>query len=196
MTVALNHFGDFVDPSCPINWQHPLNRGLVGEWSVAPGASTRGLTWRDFVRGGRKPNDLTPTGVATWCGPGGRRGGFGSMKLTGASSSYFTGTCPLGTGNIPHTVAAWVNVPSTTGGFGYDIATYGQNGQMILPTIQSNNLNFSHWADDLTTSFTFTNVWKFVAFTYVAGDKRIFIDGIQATSSSSLKSMPLVKAAA
>lgn len=60
--------GSFVDPQCPVAWEHPLNRGLVAWWGGVPNSGwIRGSMVRDLVRGGKKPNDTT-LGGATWKG--------------------------------------------------------------------------------------------------------------------------------
>lgn len=72
-----------VDPSCPVNWQHPLNRGRAAWWLILPNPGWRGgLTLRDIVRGGKKPNDGTLTNGPKWEGAG-RPGGYGSLAFDG-----------------------------------------------------------------------------------------------------------------
>src|SRR6185437_5647427 len=47
-----------LDARCPIEWSHPLNRGLEANWAVPPLSGWRGaLVLRDLVRGGKAPND-------------------------------------------------------------------------------------------------------------------------------------------
>lgn len=70
-----------LDAACPINWQHPLNRGLVGWWMAPPGWSggsrLHELTGRDNgVLTGLSPvTDWigTPYGPALKFGAGGSR---------------------------------------------------------------------------------------------------------------------------
>ncbi len=58
-----------LDVRCPIDWQHPLNRGLVSEWAVPPLSGWRGgNTLRDLVRGAKPANDGTLNGGVTWQG--------------------------------------------------------------------------------------------------------------------------------
>ncbi len=78
----------FLDPQCPINWAHPLNRGLVSEWAVIPNSGwCGGLTFRDLVRGGKNPNDGTLTNGPTWSGQS-PAGGYGSLSFTAANTAY------------------------------------------------------------------------------------------------------------
>lgn len=52
-----------VDTRCPINWDHPLNVGLVGCWSgLLNSGWSGGTVLRDLVRGRKNPNDGTLTG--------------------------------------------------------------------------------------------------------------------------------------
>lgn len=77
--------GAFVDPACPLDGAHPLNRGIVDEWSILPNSGwSRGNTLRSIVRGLHKPNDGTLTNGPTWQGALGRPGGYGSLKFDGS----------------------------------------------------------------------------------------------------------------
>lgn len=64
-----------------LNRKHPLNRGLVGEWSVIPGLAG-GKFLYDIV--GR--NHGTLINGPTWSS--GRPGGFGSLNLASASNQH------------------------------------------------------------------------------------------------------------
>ena len=56
-----------IDPACPLNWDHPLVAGLVGEWAVVPNSGWRGgLTLCDLVRGALTPHDCTLTNTQVW----------------------------------------------------------------------------------------------------------------------------------
>lgn len=96
-----------LDHACPVEWSHPLNRGLVGEWAVPPLSGWRGAnTLRDLVRGGKFPHDGTLTNGPTWAGPRGRPGGYGSLALDG-TNDYVAATFPRVP--LPVTFAGWVN---------------------------------------------------------------------------------------
>lgn len=102
-----------LDCKSPIEWGHPLNRGLVAEWAVTPLSGWRGgLTLRDLVRGGRNPHDGTLTSM-TWQGAEGRPGGYGSL-LGNGSSGYVSvpGLAGNHIGTSGFGVAAWVNLSS------------------------------------------------------------------------------------
>ena len=104
-----------INPSCPINWDHELMRGLVGRWKVLPGAGNRGGVFRDLVRGGKKPNNATLSGVGIFSGPNGRKGGSGTLNFSSASSQYANIPKAIVTGT-PLTLAGWFNTRDVSTG--------------------------------------------------------------------------------
>src|SRR5262245_49045669 len=72
----------WVDPAQPIDWRHPLTRGLVS-WRLAlPNAVGYQTTnWRDLT----KRIDGAFTGTPTWDGAEGRPGGYGCLRTTSAN---------------------------------------------------------------------------------------------------------------
>jgi hypothetical protein len=100
-----------VDVTNPINWQSPLNKGLVSWWLNLPNAGWRGgKKLYDLVRGGRKPNDATILGNTSWV-RGGRPGGYGALNFN-RSTSLDCVDCGnptiLQTGDIDFSVSGWV----------------------------------------------------------------------------------------
>lgn len=67
----------------PVNWAHPLNRGLVSWWLNLPGRRDAAYTWRDLC----KRNHGTLTNGPTWQGARGRPGGWGSLDFDGADDA-------------------------------------------------------------------------------------------------------------
>lgn len=65
----------------PVNWAHPLNRGLVSWWLALPGGWGRGPTWFDLC----KKNNGTLTNGPVWNSPFGRPGGSGALNLDGSN---------------------------------------------------------------------------------------------------------------
>lgn len=123
--------GAWLDPDCPLDWSHPLNRGLVGEWSVIPNDGWRGgVTFRDLVRGGKCPHDGTLTNRPTWQGPRGTPGGYGSLGFVSASSQQVTAPVPsaLLSGGFTLTLAIVGTLAAGTGsGLGTSGTTYAAN---------------------------------------------------------------------
>jgi len=114
-----------VDPACPINWDHPLNYGLVAEWAIIPNSGWRGgLTLRDLVKGGKNSHDGTLTNMALssstsgWNGPKSRSGGYGSLAFDG-SNDYVNVADAAVQKPTAITLAAWINVISYATASGY-----------------------------------------------------------------------------
>ena len=90
MATRFRSYG-LLDCRSPVEWSHPLNRGLVGEWAVTSLSGWRGASVaRNLVRGGKIPYDGTfnSTGV-TWQGLT-SPGGYGSLKFGGGASDNIT----------------------------------------------------------------------------------------------------------
>jgi len=85
-----------------VNWDAPLNRGLVGSWLALPGGG-RGNTFFDLCR----RNHGTLTNGPSWSGHN-RPGGWGALSLDGSDDYVRVGNvAPLSiTGAL--TIALWV----------------------------------------------------------------------------------------
>lgn len=109
--------GPTLDPACPIEWGHPLNRGLLSDWTPGPLPGwSGGLTIRDLVRGGRTPHDVTLTNGPTWAG--GPTPGSKSVLYDGSNDYGGLGTAlaPFVTG--PFAIEMWLKPvawPTSTG---------------------------------------------------------------------------------
>jgi hypothetical protein len=105
----------YVNPSKPINWSNPLNRGLVSDWTILPNPSSRGgPTLRDIVRGGHLINNGTLVASQTWVGPSGRQGSYGAISNTTGRISV---SPPNWIGTGPFTIVCWLkrNTAGTRG---------------------------------------------------------------------------------
>jgi hypothetical protein len=105
-----------VDNMCPVNWQHPLNRGRLGWWKVVPNPGWRGgVRFRDLCR----KNDGVVNGALTWQG-GTRPGGYGNLASFAVGTTTTTyvdcGASSLlnPTGGI--TVAGWLYITTLATG--------------------------------------------------------------------------------
>lgn len=80
--MSLTLSKDLIDWSNPINWGHPLNRGLVSWWLAVPGQNGWGTTrWRDMVHRSQVHGALTNMDPSTdWVNSGYRTG---SIALDG-----------------------------------------------------------------------------------------------------------------
>lgn len=105
-----------VDPACPINWAHPMNYGLVADWTTPPNSGwSGGLTLRDLARGGKNPNDGTLTNGPTWSGnrPPGAIGQ--SIKFDGTNDHIVTASgTTFGLTGADASAFAWINTTSVS----------------------------------------------------------------------------------
>lgn len=99
-----------IDTRNPVDWRHPLNRGLRGAWLSIPAAGwAGGNTLRDLVR----RNPATTTNGPSWVGG---RGGFGALSFNGVNQSAQTAANPFGANPITNwTLAAGVTPLSLSG---------------------------------------------------------------------------------
>lgn len=103
---------NYLDPACPVDWSHPLARGLVGWWMVGPNPGWRGgATLRDLVRGGKKANDGTLTNGTSWRGSD-RPGGRGHLQFDGVDDYVALASNPFDAASA-WSIAAWVKYTGT-----------------------------------------------------------------------------------
>jgi hypothetical protein len=185
--------GEFVDPACPLEWGHPLNAGLIGDWSVTPNSGWRAAkTFRDLTRGGRSPKDGTLTSGPTWAGGKGRRGGFGSLGVAGGADHVDMGTVPVVNALTKFTIGVWVRLAAT--GSRMDIVGVWASGltQKFLltyhiPTASKFGFYVSAGANALGTSGTTSPVagpWYFVVGTYDGANSALYVNGVREGTSS------------
>jgi len=115
MPVGLNENPvGMVDPACPIEWSHQLNRGLVSRWKVIPNCGWRGgLTFRDLVRGGRKPADGTLTNGPVWSARS-NYGGNGSISFDGSNDYVLMASQPLADSLTDISISFWYRTDAST----------------------------------------------------------------------------------
>lgn len=123
-----------IDLTRPVNWDHPLNRGLVAWWLPLPGRL--GNTLYDIA--GRTHGTLTngPTWAA---GPN----GFAAVNTSGGSHVAAPDWTNLAAGDFAVAVA---HTPTTWGGTGFcalfDKGTSGPNRQMSIFFDGSGNVSY------------------------------------------------------
>lgn len=94
----------YLDPSAAVNWQCPLNRGLVSWWIALPDQQ-RGVIWRDICW--RNHGTLTNMDPATDWVAARRLGGFGALDFV-PSTNYVGVTGLGGWSGSNSTVLFWV----------------------------------------------------------------------------------------
>jgi Concanavalin A-like lectin/glucanases superfamily len=183
-----------IDLGSPLNWQHPLNRGLRYHWLCLPGAM-QGAIWRNTAHNpftdANMSNGSTVIGkiyaqTVGMAAPGptigfnptNRPGGWGEMRCASATTSYLTwgiGHEPndAGTGNYtgPWTIAAWGYLNSTSGN-GWMIAWGGgtTDKASFIGHIGT-TLEGGGWGDDITSaSFWGTYAWHHIVLTFDGSD--------------------------
>lgn len=91
--------GDLLDSVSPINWEHPLNSGLLADYSVIAGG---GLMLRNLV--GVMPNGTLNFGPI-WLGHSDRPGGYGCLSFDG-TDDYVDASSLMNTSEI--TFSVWI----------------------------------------------------------------------------------------
>jgi hypothetical protein len=94
-----------VDLSNPVNWVHPLNRGLVGWWLALP-QWAGGTKWYDLR--GKNDGALTNMPASNWTGPRERPGGFGSLDFNGSTNYVNLGSPAIFQITGEMTLSAWI----------------------------------------------------------------------------------------
>lgn len=144
--------GKILDCRCPIDWSHPLNRGLVSEWAGVPLSGWIGSNkLRDLARGGKNPNDGTLTGMAFppsstsgWQGTRGRVGGYGCLAFDGSNDYVDCGTVSSAALSQV-TLAAWMYRSSSSNPMYAGWTTVSPNRLMLE---WKNDGNFYGTTDD------------------------------------------------
>jgi hypothetical protein len=104
-----------VNPSSPVNFRHPLNKGRIGWWMRIPNSGwSGGLTFRDLVRGNRKPNNGTLVNGPIWQGSKGRIGGYGSLKFSSSLQTYVSLSPSLFTLGNTFSFGGWFYISNTS----------------------------------------------------------------------------------
>ena len=112
MSLPLPYGVGAVDPQSPIDWSHPLNRGLVAEWTILPNSGWRGgVNLRNIARGSSKlPYVGTLVNTPSWVDQ--RPNGYGALKFNGSNTYVnFGNNLPFGTSNF--TIAVWFKTTNT-----------------------------------------------------------------------------------
>ncbi len=180
MTLDITAPIGFVDPACPINWSHPLNTGLIGEWAIVPNSGWRGsLLLRDLVRGGHYPHDGTLTNGPVWQGSRGRPGSYGSLSFDASNDFVDLGTGVLLSRNF--SIFGWFN-DTNSGGANRAIYSMG-SGNLYLRnkgTLQVLASQTAALAGGATSILS--NTWYFAAVTVSVASTAtitVYLNGVQ-----------------
>lgn len=185
----------FVDPACPINWDHPLNKGLVSWWNAVPNTGwSFSNTFRDASRGGKTSHDATLASSPVWAvSP---TSGRMSVRVTGGSSINAPNWANLVAGDflirVIHRPTSW---PGTYTAL-FDKGTSGTARELSIFVDTSGNLSYGSVGDTstgsggqvllTTTGMTAGSWWDFV-LTRSGSTCSVYVNGLlKGTFTSSL----------
>ena len=96
-----------INMASPVNWGHPLTRGLVGWWLVMPG-TTSGSRLTDITNPGPSGNHATLTSMdnSDWVGSN-RSGGWGALRFDDTDQAATIGNVNLVDGEVQATFSFW-----------------------------------------------------------------------------------------
>lgn len=195
MRLVLPHeLSDSVDWTQPIDWSHPLNRGLVAWWLVVPGRMGYGsATWRDLC--GKYHGTLTGMDPKTdWGGARARPGGWGSLDFSTAATEYVAHSriAEL-TGVAGFTVASWIRFPSSPaandsywGEWDFPTATVQQFARYSsgLQWFVRNSANSAEANATIPTANLRLGDWNFIVCVADGSNLRVYSGGVQRASTA------------
>lgn len=184
--IAPAEVPDFVDWSEPVNWAHPLNRGLVSWWLAVPGYAGYGSTvWRDLAN--RNHGTLTSMDPKTdWGGAKGRSGGWGSLDFDGSNDYVSIPDSQLPSGAASRSFSIWFNTSTSlaSGNYRWAIA-YGTNsiGQHVFigfgsdTLFGSNGFGVSQYGNSVAVAGYNDAKWHHGVVVFSNGIWSVFVDG-------------------
>lgn len=179
---------DFVDWSQPVNWSHPLNRGLAAWWLAAP-RFAGGATWRDAL--GVRHGTLTNMDPKTDWQTTDRRGGWGQLDLVSASSQSIIVPSAVVTA-YPLTFSAWIRPDTTTSGvilstMREDTGAFwnGHYLDMSSGTLQAVSVVSNAFRVASSSTSLSTGVWQQVTGVFASATSRTaYINGVPGTTNT------------
>lgn len=178
----------------PVNWQHPLNRGLEAWYLVMPG-NNGGSKWVDITKHG---HDGTLTNMDTakaWKGAS-RPGGWGALDFDG--TSYIEVTSAKILPNTIGSISFWANpdtVGTAVGAFvsindgtaDNRVSVYlGASGTKFLVFVKGGGVGANVWEENDPGSILSNSKMQLITLTFdtVADDYNVYIDGSLKTADS------------
>lgn len=178
-----------------IDWGHSLNRGLAIRLQALPGQQ-RGVMFRDLTRYA----DGTLTNGPLWQGSLGRKGGFGSIYVSGGADRVVA-TLPSLTATGQLTISMWLRSGGTDGlGIAYPWSMYEfftaeslgifAGGSALGYNIGFFDIASGNIADTGANTFKDVNVqyvWKHLIVSYdknAATKTSFYLDGVNLANAS------------
>jgi hypothetical protein len=169
----------WLDPAQPINWNDPLNRGLVSRFIALPGPCGYGSgIWRDLC----KRNNGTLVNGPTWQGAMGRPGGFGSVQVP-VNGYVETSTA---TEAVRVSYACWVKwLIAGASDYPYVLGTVEQSSPTVSDRrflFTATTIGFSIY-DGATKTASYTSgsnndIWWHLAGTADGSNIRLYVNGV------------------
>lgn len=201
--------GDFstVVLSNPVNWQSPLNRGLVSWWLNLPSLSGGGTTFRDIAGSnhGTLTSMATPSTSTSGWNRTTRRGGWGHLAFDGTNDYVGVPSSTQFDFAGDFSVSAWIYATASTAFVdAVSRATSSLAQQWALEQISGSRIDFylqtsgGTYRAQNTTKWS-VNMWHFVVGTLTGTTVRVYVDGVvggtTATITGSFSSLPGTKVA-
>lgn len=171
-----------IDNLCPVNWLHPVNRGLKAWYLTLPGL-TGGSRWMDVTKMGTSGNHGILTGTPTWSGLTGRPGGLGSVYFNGTTDFI---TIPRIITAYPFTLSCWFRTAAAATTYTL-ISICDTNTSLVYwslffrngsPNTVSFDTRNGAGPEIISAGVLQANVWYHVcAAAHSSTDKRLFING-------------------
>ena len=175
--------GTDIDWSCPVNWQHPHNFGLLAWYLFVPGA-IGGPTWINMADVGRYKMGLSSSIVkqAAWRDTPVRNGGWGGLKLLTAASDHCDTSTPAVTAE-PLSMSGWFRLT----GVDVDqsiVTVNGLNARHTLgflnagDVVCATSVTSVGGASSATSAGVLANVWSHGCAVFAgAADRRAYHNG-------------------
>jgi hypothetical protein len=176
--------GAILDPACPVEWAHPLNRGLLADYTAGPNSGWRGgATLRDLAGlSGRKSHAGTLTGGTAWAsGPS----GFGSLSFDGTDDYVACGPAPTLTGEAA--LSCWYKRGGSDAANTQVLVCNGGDNYRLTVSASSNAFALSGeytGFPSLSASVDLTGGWHFLAAQATAGNFELYHNGVLAAGPS------------
>lgn len=174
-----------VDWQDPVNWDSPLNRGLVSWWLAGENPYWGGSLFRDLCQ----RNHGTLTNGPTWQGASGRPGGWGSLSFDGNNDCVTVSNTASLEGMPTLTIAVWARqISGGAGSFGRLIEKNG-TGVYVMLYHSINNTYEGYVNGTIVSSASGSavlNKWQHVTMVYDGANIQLYVDGNPSGSAAAL----------
>lgn len=189
----------YVDTQRPVNWDSPLNRGLVSWWVVLPDTNRGAVTFRDIA--GTNHGTLTLMDPATDWVASTHPVSFGALDFDGSNDrvalpsgniyrAVGTSTVTVeavvsmrGTNSFPLIWNTYNNTANGSAGFELRLSSTSGTPQFLVDTVGGDRLSATSGTSILNAGF------KHLLGTYDGASIKIFVDGVLAATTATTGSI-------